>query len=63
MAMLAMEPSRPNHIGGLGQYNRTLKEMDLRGCTVDANQLHRLLSWRTAHACVSTISFARIALP
>eukprot|EP01043_Picozoa_sp_COSAG02_P027018 COSAG02_NODE_1574_length_11880_cov_13.431675_9_plen_1461_part_00 len=50
LALLAMDPSHHTHTGGLGRYNRSLRELDLRGCTVDANQLNRLLAWRTKHA-------------
>jgi hypothetical protein len=45
-----MDPSHHTHTSGLGRYNRSLRELDMRGCTVDANQLNRLLAWRTKHA-------------
>jgi hypothetical protein len=53
LALAAMDPSHHTHdtqTYSLGRYNRFLKELDLRGCTVDVNQLNRLLAWRTAHA-------------
>ena len=50
LAMQAMDPNHQTHRVGFGRYNRFLLELDLRGCTVDVNQLNRLLAWRTMHA-------------
>lgn len=50
LALLAMDPSHHTHTFGLGRYNRFLRELDLRGCTVDVNHLNELLAWRTMHA-------------
>lgn len=50
LSMQAMDPGSEQHRVGFGRYNRHLLELDLRGCTVDVNQLNRLLAWRTMHS-------------